>query len=195
MIAGELMRPAGKSAGSEGRVQLVAEGAPGSDVPERLVSLAREIVAVHIVRVRGKVISSAGNCIVAAFRNPKHAVRAALGMQEYLARLHDGSPANVCCPYRIGVGFRDAAALCARADFGGICVDDGVREAVIRRLDISIRELPLPDTGGAEPAYAIASNLKGRVFRDKRWTTPLRRRVSLFVAGALIAAIVVLLGL
>ncbi len=195
MVVDKLVRFAAGPAVSEGRVELMAEGAPGAAAPERLVKMACEIVAINVVRFRGKVISSTGDRIVAEFKDPKRAVRAALGMQEYLARLNDGSSASARCPYRIGVGFHDAAALCTRADVTGICVDSGVRDAVIRRLDVSIRELPVTDAGAGAPAYTVASDLTGRVFRYKRWTTPLRRRVSLIVAGVLIAVIVVLLGL
>ena len=94
--------------------------------------------------------------------------------------------------YRIGVGAAaaDAAALCARAGPGGICVDDAVLAAAAGKLDFESEALGAVAPGSPLRGHAVTGALTGRVFRYKGWTTPGRRRASLLLAAALVAAVV-----
>ena len=177
---------------SEGApAQLVARAAAGPESPPRLADVCRRVLLTRIAQAWGRAEALDEDGAIAEFRSPVRALGAALRIQNDLADLNRDLPPERRRLFRIGVALGGAAAHCARAEPGGICADDGVLAAAAGRLDMESTDLGPLRAGSQVRAHAVASTLKGRVFRYKQWTTPGRRRLSLIVASALVAALIV----
>lgn len=171
------------------------ESAPGGGgTPPRLVDACRKVLLTRIAQGRGRASVFDHDRAVAAFRSPVRALNAALRIQYDLASLNESLAPDKRRLYRIGVGLYGAEALCVRAAAGGICADDAVRAAAAGRLDFESTDLGPPAPGAEGRMYAIAGRPRGRIFRYRPWTTPGRRRASLVLAGALIAALLTVLA-
>ncbi len=171
--------------------QLVAKVAAGDASSPRLAETCQRVLLTRIVQAKGRIGTLDHDHAVATFASPLRGLRAALRVQQDLAGLNDALPPGKRRRYRIGVGIDSATVLCARAEPGGICVDEDVLAAVVGKLDIESEDAGPIRSGSRRRALAVRSTLAGRIFRYKPWTTPGRRRASLILAGILIAAVVV----
>ena len=178
------------SNGHARRARLVAEPVAGAASPPRLADACRNALLTRIAQGRGRIGRFDDSRAIADFDSPLRALNAALRLQYDLADANRDLPAPRRFLYRVGVGFEDAAALCARAEPGRACVDDGVLAAAAGRLDFDSVDLGPLRPGAPARAHAVSGALTGRVFRYRPWSTPGRRRASLVLAGALIAAAV-----
>lgn len=178
------------------RARLAAEAAdPGA--PERLADTCRKVLLTRVAQAGGRASVFEDDRAAVDFASPVRALGAALRVQYDLAAAMRDLPADAPrYRYRIGVGASaaGAAALCARAEPGGVCVDDAVLAAADGKLDFESEALGAVAPGSPLRAHAVTGTLTGRVFRYKPWTTPGRRRASLVLAAAVAAAVVAVLA-
>lgn len=182
----------------EPRARLAAEAAD-PDAPERLADTCRKVLLTRVAQAGGRASVFEDDRAAVDFASPVRALGAALRVQYDLAAAMRDLPAGAPryrYRYRIGVGASaaGAAALCARAEPGGVCVDDAVLAAAAGRLDFESEALGAVAPGSPLRAHAVTGTLTGRVFRYKPWTTPGRRRASLVLAAAVVAAVVAVLA-
>lgn len=180
----------------EPRARLRAEAAD-SGAPERLADTCRKVLLARVAQAGGRAAAFEDDRAAVDFASPARALGAALRVQYDLEAAMRDLPAGAPrYRYRIGVGASaaGAAALCARAEPGGICVDDSVLAETSGRLDFESEALGPAAPGSPLRAHAVTGTLTGRVFRYKPWTTPGRRRASLVLAAAAAAAVVAMLA-
>lgn len=171
--------------------RLAAEAAPGAAAAPQLAEWGRRVLLANGARFRGRFPVFDDSRALAEFPSPERALGAALRIQADIAERNADAAEDRRFLYRIGVGAGEeaAAALAARAEPGGICIDDATLAATAGRLDFASAELGPPPEGPGPRAHAVRGTRTGRVFRYKRWTTPGRRRAALLLAGASIAAV------
>ena len=171
--------------------RLAAEAAPGAAAAPQLAEWGRRVLLANGARFRGRFSVFDDSRALAEFPSPERALGAALRIQADIAERNADAAEDRRVLYRIGVGAGEAAAsaLAARAEPGGICIDDATLAAAAGRLDFASAELGPPPEGSGPRAHAVRGTRTGRVFRYKRWTTPGRRRAALLLAGASIAAV------
>lgn len=180
----------------EPRARLAAEAAD-SGAPARLADTCRKVLLTRVAQAGGRASVFEDDRAAVDFASPVRALGAALRVQYDLAAAMRDLPAGAPrYRYRIGVGASavGAAALCARAEPGGVCVDDAVLAAADGKLDFESEALGAVAPGSPLRAHAVTGTLTGRVFRYKPWTTPGRRRASLVLAAAVAAAVVAVLA-
>ena len=171
--------------------RLAAEAAPGAAAAPQLAEWGRRVLLANGARFRGRFSIFDDSRALAEFPSPERALGAALRIQADIAERNADAAEDRRVLYRIGVGAGEAAAaaLAARAEPGGICIDDATLAAAAGRLDFASAELGPPPGGSGPRAHEVRGTRTGRVFRYKRWTTPGRRRAALLLAGASIAAV------
>ena len=180
----------------EARARLAAEAVDSGASP-RVADTCRKVLLTRVAQAGGRATVFDDDRAAVDFASPVRALGAALRAQDDLDAAMRNLPAGAPhFRYRIGVGAAaaDAAALCARAGPGGICVDDAVLAAAAGKLDFESEALGAVAPGSPLRGHAVTGALTGRVFRYKGWTTPGRRRASLLLAAALVAAVVAALA-
>ncbi len=171
----------------------------------RTLTAYRRTVDAVISRHEGRVVSTAGDSILAEFASPVEAVRCAVEFQEALEKSNAELPKDRQLEFRIGINlgdvmvegtdlFGDAVNIAARlqslADPGGICISGTVYDQVKTKLRLSYEHL------GAQKVKNIATPVAVyRVHRDGAGKVPRRRallRRGLAGAVALAALLAIL---
>jgi class 3 adenylate cyclase/Tfp pilus assembly protein PilF len=171
----------------------------------RTLTAYRRTVDAVISRHEGRVVSTAGDSILAEFASPVQAVRCAVEFQEALEKSNAELPRDRQLEFRIGINlgdvivegtdlFGDAVNVAARlqslADPGGICISGSIYDQVRTKLRLSYEFL------GAQKVKNIAEPVPvHRVHRDGAGKVPSRRALSrrgLAVALGLAALLAIL---
>jgi adenylate cyclase len=136
------------------------------------LGVCRSAIAGIVARHQGRIFGSAGDSLMADFISPVEAVRAAIEIQNDLAKRPLDLPDGCRMPFRIGINLGDviadkdglfgdavniAARLQAVADPGGILISASVREHLGAKLPLTFDDL------GAYEVKNIATPV--RVFR------------------------------
>lgn len=122
----------------------------------RILSGHRDITDELIANARGRISGTAGDSVLAEFPSVVDAVRAAVAIQQALAKANDGLPDDRKMLFRIGINVGDvmvkdgdifgdgvnvAARIEALAEPGGICVTRGVRDHLRDRDEYEFEDL------------------------------------------------------
>ncbi len=117
-----------------------------------------ELIEPCISEYRGRVVSTAGDGLLAEFASVVDAVRCAVAFQDGMTRRNADTPRNRRIEFRIGVNIGDvivqdedifgdgvniAARLESLAKPGAICVSDTVHQTVRSKLELSFDDLGL----------------------------------------------------
>src|SRR5204862_3191676 len=167
------------------------------DALQRLRRAIDPIIAGHA----GRIVSTAGDGLLADFGSVVDALSCAVDMQQTACDLNAASPPDRHLQLRIGVNLGDvivaddndlygdginiAARLQALAAPGGICLSQMVYEQVKNKLDLDYRPLGRHRVKNiADPVrvYAVGATATARLFG--RW----RKLIVIGVAGIAIAA-------
>jgi adenylate cyclase len=153
----------------------------------RTLAAHRVLMDGMIARHRGRIVSTAGDSVLAEFASVVDAVQCAVEVQEALAEANAKEPNDRQMHFRIGVNIGDvlvkdgnifgdgvnvAARLEAFAEPGGICVSGTVRDHVRNKLPVAFADV------GERALKNIAASV--RVYRiDRSAATPIHVTPSL----------------
>ncbi len=171
----------------------------------------REVMDGFIARHRGRVVSTAGDSVLAEFASPVEAVRCAVSIQQELADRNAALPEDRRMRLRIGVNLGDvivdgeqiygdgvnvAARLEGLAEAGGVAISGSVYEQVRNRLSLGFRhtgEQKVKNIAEPVSVYSIDADrvtaspaaIASRAFWARRWRLPAAAAgVALLLAAA-----------
>jgi adenylate cyclase len=157
------------SADVKGYSRLMGED---EDATVRTLTAYREVLVTLIKKLRGRVVDSPGDNLLAEFASVVDAVRCAAGIQEELKARNDELPKDRRMEFRIGVNLGDvivegeriygdgvniAARVEGLAEGGGICISGTAYDQVENKLPLEYKYL------GEHPVKNIAKPV--RVYR------------------------------
>lgn len=160
----------------------------------------REAIDGLIARHRGRVVSTAGDSLLADFPSVVEAVQCAIEIQQELAGRNRSLPDARCMAFRIGINLGDvmlhdgdlygegvnvAARLEALAEPGGICISRTVYDQVRNKLTVGFDDLgDQPVKNISEPVQAFRVRLDGGAQDSGRKPGPPPRRFRAEPAGS-----------
>jgi len=171
----------------------------------RVLSAHRSVIDGIIVFHGGRVVSTAGDSVLAEFASAVEAVRSAVEIQEALKTRNDSLPEASRMRFRVGVNLGDvvvkdqdllgdgvnvAARLETLAEPGGICISSSVYDQITGKLDLGFQDI------GEQALKNISRPI--RVFRVSGTaiperhappTRPKRRQVSWGLGAVGVAAL------
>jgi class 3 adenylate cyclase len=122
----------------------------------RVLSAHRAVIDGLIAFHGGRIMSTAGDSVLAEFASVVEAVRCAVEIQEALKTSNDALPANTRMLFRVGVNLGDvvvknddllgdgvnvAARLETLAEPGGICISSSVYDQITGKLDLGFQDI------------------------------------------------------
>ncbi len=122
----------------------------------RVLSAHRAVIDGIIAFHGGRIISTAGDSVLAEFTSAVEAVRCAVEIQEALKTRNDSLPESSKMQFRVGVNLGDvvvknddllgdgvnvAARLEAIAEPGGICISSSVYDQITGKLDLGFQDI------------------------------------------------------
>jgi class 3 adenylate cyclase len=122
----------------------------------RVLSAHRAVIDGIIVFHGGRIISTAGDSVIAEFASVVEAVRCAVEIQEALKTRNDALPESSRMLFRVGVNLGDvvvknddllgdgvnvAARLETLAEPGGICISSSVYDQITGKLDLGFQDI------------------------------------------------------
>src|ERR1700687_4947233 len=122
----------------------------------RVLSAHRAVIDGIIIFHRGRIMSAAGDSVVAEFSSVVEAVRCAVEIQEALKTRNDSLPDKSRMHFRVGVNLGDvvvknedllgdgvnvAARLETLAEPGGICISSSVYDQITGKLDLGFQDI------------------------------------------------------
>src|SRR5438105_377451 len=122
----------------------------------RVLSAHRAVIDGIITFHGGRIVSTAGDSVLAEFSSVVEAVRCAVDIQEALTTGADALPANSRLGFRVGVNLGDvvvenddllgdgvnvAARLETLAEPGGICISSSVYDQITGKLDLGFQDI------------------------------------------------------
>jgi class 3 adenylate cyclase len=122
----------------------------------RVLSAHRSVIDGIIVFHQGRIISTAGDSVLAEFSSVVEAVRCAVEIQEALKTRNDSLPEHRQMHFRVGVNLGDvvvknddllgdgvnvAARLESMAEPGGICIASSVYDQITGKLDLGFQDI------------------------------------------------------
>ena len=122
----------------------------------RVLSAHRAVIDGLIAFHGGRIMSTAGDSVLAEFASAVEAVRCAVEIQEALKTSNDALPANTRMHFRVGVNLGDvvvknddllgdgvnvAARLETLAEPGGICISSSVYDQITGKLDLGFQDI------------------------------------------------------
>ena len=156
----------------------------------------------------GRIVTTAGDSVLAEFNSPVQAVRAAGGMQQALLARNAESGLAMPMLFRIGINVGDvvvdgdnilgddvnvAVRLENLAPPGGICIAASAREHVVGKLDVRLQDLGtqfLKNIPRPVRAYQVIADMSG----PDSIVLRARRAGSRLVLGVAAAVVVIALG-
>ena len=177
----------------------------------RVLSAHRAVIDGIITFHQGRIVSTAGDSVLAEFSSAVEAVRCAVEIQEALKTRNDSLPEHRQMHFRVGVNLGDvvvknddllgdgvnvAARLETLAEPGGICISSSVYDQITGKLDLGFQDI------GEQSLKNISRPI--RVYRVSGAATPLRPAPSAtaarparslrnpvpWVIGAVVAAVI-----
>jgi class 3 adenylate cyclase len=177
----------------------------------RVLAAHRAVIDGIITFHGGRIMSTAGDSVLAEFSSAVEAVRCAVEIQEALKTRNDSLPESSKMQFRVGVNLGDvvvknedllgdgvnvAARLETIAEPSGICISSSVYDQITGKLDLSFQDIgeqALKNISRPIHAYRVSGTaVPGRPAPPVRSATPKRRRVPWAVAAvgaAMIAAV------
>jgi class 3 adenylate cyclase len=174
----------------------------------RVLSAHRAVIDGIIAFHGGRIISTAGDSVLAEFASAVEAVRCAVEIQEALKTRNDSLPESSKMQFRVGVNLGDvvvknddllgdgvnvAARLEAIAEPGGICISSSVYDQITGKLDLGFQDIgeqALKNISRPIHAYRVSGTvIPGRPASTPRSAAPTPKRVG-WGLGAVGAAIV-----
>ena len=122
----------------------------------RVLSAHRAVIDGIIAFHQGRIVSTAGDSVLAEFASVVEAVRCAVEIQEALKTRNDSLPEGRKMHFRVGVNLGDvvvknddllgdgvnvAARLETMADPGGICISSSVYDQITGKLDLGFQDI------------------------------------------------------
>ena len=122
----------------------------------RVLSAHRAVIDGLIAFHGGRIMSTAGDSVLAEFASVVEAVRCAVEIQEALKTSNDALPGNTRMQFRVGVNLGDvvvknddllgdgvnvAARLETLAEPGGICISSSVYDQITGKLDLGFQDI------------------------------------------------------
>jgi class 3 adenylate cyclase len=122
----------------------------------RVLSAHRAVIDGIIAFHQGRIVSTAGDSVLAEFASVVEAVRCAVEVQEALKTRNDSLPENRKMHFRVGVNLGDvvvknddllgdgvnvAARLETMAEPGGICISSSVYDQITGKLDLGFQDI------------------------------------------------------
>jgi len=122
----------------------------------RVLSAHRAVIDGIIIFHGGRIISTAGDSVIAEFASVVEAVRCAVEIQEALKTRNDALPEKSRMLFRVGVNLGDvvvknddllgdgvnvAARLETLAEPGGICISSSVYDQITGKLDLGFQDI------------------------------------------------------
>ena len=174
----------------------------------RVLSAHRAVIDGIITFHGGRIISTAGDSVLAEFTSAVEAVRCAVEIQEALKTRNDSLPEGSKMQFRVGVNLGDvvvknddllgdgvnvAARLEAIAEPGGICISSSVYDQITGKLDLGFQDIgeqSLKNISRPIHAYRVSGTvIPGRAAPPLPPAAPTRKSVGWGI-GAVGAAIV-----
>ncbi len=176
----------------------------------RVLSAHRAVIDGIIAFHGGRIISTAGDSVLAEFSSAVEAVRCAVEIQEALKTRNDSLPEVSRMQFRVGVNLGDvvvknddllgdgvnvAARLETIAEPGGICISSSVYDQITGKLDLGFQDIgeqTLKNISRPIHAYRVSGTaVPGRPAPPVRSATPNRRRIPWAIGAVGVAVIAV----
>jgi class 3 adenylate cyclase len=151
----------------------------------QVLSAHRAVIDGIIAFHQGRIVSTAGDSVLAEFSSAVEALRCAVEIQEALKTRNDSLPEHRKMHFRIGVNLGDvvvknddllgdgvnvAARLETMAESGGICISSSVYDQITGKLDLGFHDI------GEQTLKNISRPI--RVYRVSGTSLPLRLPVA-----------------
>ena len=151
----------------------------------RVLSAHRAVIDGIITFHQGRIVSTAGDSVLAEFASAVEAVRCAVEIQEALKTRNDSLPEHRQMHFRVGVNLGDvvvknddllgdgvnvAARLETMAEPGGICISSSVYDQITGKLDLGFQDI------GEQTLKNISRPI--HVYRVSGAATPVRAATS-----------------
>jgi class 3 adenylate cyclase len=179
----------------------------------RVLSAHRAVIDGIIAFHGGRIMSTAGDSVLAEFSSAVEAVRCAVEIQEALKTRNDSLPDSSRMQFRVGVNLGDvvvknddllgdgvnvAARLESIAEPGGICISSSVYDQITGKLDLGFQDIgeqSLKNISRPIRAYRVSGTAApARPATPPRLATPKRGPLPWGIGAAVAAAIVVLVA-
>jgi class 3 adenylate cyclase len=173
----------------------------------RVLSAHRAVIDGIITFHGGRIMSTAGDSVLAEFASAVEAVRCAVEIQEALKTRNDSLPAGSQMQFRVGVNLGDvvvknddllgdgvnvAARLETVAEPGGICISSSVYDQITGKLDLGFQDMgehALKNISRPIRVYRVSgTSVPGRPGSSARSAPATSRRIP-WGLGAVVAAI------
>ncbi len=147
----------------------------------RVLAAHRAVIDGILTFHQGRIVSTAGDSVIAEFSSAVEAVRCAVEIQEALKTRNDSLPEHRQMHFRVGVNLGDvvvknddllgdgvnvAARLETMAEPGGICISSSVYDQITGKLDLGFQDI------GEQSLKNISRPI--RVYRVSGATAPVR---------------------
>jgi class 3 adenylate cyclase len=174
----------------------------------RVLSAHRAVIDGIIAFHGGRIMTTAGDSVIAEFSSVVEAVRCAVEIQEALKTRNDSLPESSQMLFRVGVNLGDvvvkdndllgdgvnvAARLEGIAEPGGICISSSVYDQITGKLDLGFQDIgdqPLKNISRPIHAYRVSGTaVPGRPAPPVRLEAPKRKQIP-WAIGAVGAAVI-----
>ena len=172
----------------------------------RVLSAHRAVIDGIIEFHEGRIISTAGDSVLAEFGSPVEAVRCAVEVQDALKTRNDSLPEDQKLQFRIGVNLGDvmekgadllgdgvnvAARLESIAEPGGICVSSSIYDQISGKLDLGFVDIGDQSLKNIQrPIHVYRVDRESRRATGSSATQTSRPATATWLAGALAAIVV-----
>jgi class 3 adenylate cyclase/Skp family chaperone for outer membrane proteins len=172
----------------------------------KILSAHRAVIDGIIEFHEGRIISTAGDSVLAEFGSPVEAVRCAVEIQEALKTRNDSLSEDQRLQFRIGVNLGDvmakgedllgdgvnvAARLESIAEPGGICVSSSIYDQISGKLDLGFVDIGDQSLKNIQrPIHVYRVDRESRRASGSSATQASRPATATWLAGALAAIVV-----
>lgn len=172
----------------------------------KVLSAHRAVIDGIIEFREGRIISTAGDSVLAEFASPVEAVRCAVEIQEALKTRNDSLPEDQRLQFRIGVNLGDvmekgadllgdgvnvAARLESIAEPGGICVSSSIYDQISGKLDLGFVDIGDQSLKNIQrPIHVYRVDRESRRAPGARAMRASRPATATWLAGVLAAIVV-----
>jgi len=177
----------------------------------RVLSAHRAVIDGIIAFHQGRIVSTAGDSVIAEFSSAVDSVRCAVEIQEALKTRNDSLPEHRQMHFRIGVNLGDvvvknedllgdgvnvAARLETMAEPGGICISSSVYDQITGKLDLGFQDIGDQNLKNiSRPIHVYRVSGAGAPLRLPQDTPPAapapgRRSTTPWAVGAVLALLI-----
>lgn len=172
----------------------------------KILAAHRAVIDGIIEFHEGRIVSTAGDSVLAEFASPVEAVRCAVEIQDALRTRNDSLPEDKRLQFRIGVNLGDvmvkgedllgdgvnvAARLEGIAEPGGICVSSSVYDQIAGKLDLGFLDIGAQSLKNIDrPIHVYRVEREGRRAPEASARPQPRPAIGPWLAGVLAAIVV-----